>query len=527
VVRGVPSRHPSRSSSFSAGALGAGAASGLLVALALVPQGAGWCAFGALVPLLAVLDGAPPLPVALLAGFGCGLTLFLIGGAWVPFAGSETVGLVATYLAWAPVLALPIAGFALAAAWLRRLGRTTFLLAVPGLWVAGELLRTSSELGSQFHLGYALADHPAWIQLARLGGVHLVSLWIAAVNAALLGVVAVRLRAAPALVALLVLPVAFGAVASRTAGHRGRRIAVAGVQPAIAAHERHVPALFDNHLRELLALSERTLPDRPDLLVWPESAFERPSPGTGAPFLGAVAHHFATPLLSGVWRFAPGPPPSLRNSSVLATPDGAVRVAADKVNPIWLYEGAPASAFARRLARAGFWPGFFGRGEKPEVLLLPGTPQAVRLGVLVCVDATYPSLARDLRRRGAELLVTIANEADSGRWTRGLQARIARLRAVENGVPLVRVANTGASEWVDAQGRVIASLEPDAPQARTESLELAEKAPLYTRAGETPTALVAIATPGFLAAHGIARNKRRTGRGRVPNLFSPRKENHL
>jgi apolipoprotein N-acyltransferase len=465
--------------------------------------------------------------MALLAGFGCGLTLFLVGGAWVPFAGPETVGLVATYLVWAPLLALPIAGFALATAWLRRFGRTTFLLAAPALWMGSELLRTSSELGSQFHLGYALADHATWIQLASLGGVHLVSVWIVAVNAALVGVIAVRLRAAPALVALLVLPMAFGAGALRTAGQPGgRHIAVAGVQPVVAAHERHVPALFDSHLRELLALSERTLPDRPDLLVWPESAFERPSPGTGAPFLGAIAHHFATPLLSGVWRFAAGPPSSLRNSSVLATPDGAVRVAADKVNPIWLYESAPVSTFGLRLARAGIWPGFFARGERPEVLLLPGTPKAIRLGVLVCVDATYPALARDLRRRGAELLVTIANESDSGRWTRGLQARIARLRAVENGVPLVRIANTGASEWVDAKGRVIASLEPDAAQARTASLELGEKVTLYTRTGDAPVALVAIATPGFLVACGIARDRRRTRRARLSNLFSPRKEHH-
>jgi apolipoprotein N-acyltransferase len=527
VVLGVsllPAWNPFR---VSLRALGAGAASGLLLALALVPEGAGGWAFVALVPLLAFLDRAPPLRAALHAGFGCGLALFLVGGAWVPFAGPGTVGLVATYVVWAPVLALPIAGFALAVAWLRRFGRTTFLLAVPTVWVTTEFLRCSSELGSQYHLGYSLADHPAWIQLASLGGVHLVSLWIAAVNAALLALVAAPRRAAPAFLALLGLPLAFGAVALRTPGQaaRGRSIAVAGVQPAVAARARHVPALFDDHLRELLALSKQTLGDRPDLIVWPESAFERASPEAGPPFLGAIAHHFGTPLLSGVWRFVVGPPPVLRNSSVLATPDGAVGIASDKVNPIWVYESAPASAFGLHLARAGIWPGRFGRGEKPDVLLLPGTPAPIHLGVLVCVDTTYPALARDLRRRGAEFLVLIANEADSGPWTRGLEARIARLRAVENGVPLVRIANTGPSEWVDAKGRVVASLRPDAPQARTANLELGEKAPLYTRAGDTPTALVAIAAPGVLAAQSIARNRRRARRPRVGIPLSPRKEN--
>jgi apolipoprotein N-acyltransferase len=518
----VPSREPlgpllGRASDWT---LWAGALSGLLLALALVPRGTGPLSFVALVPLLAALESAPPPGLALRAGFACGLVLFLLGGAWVPFAGTQRLGLVLTYLLFAPVLALPVAGFALAAAWLRRFGITTFLVAAPALWVTTELARYSSELGSQFHLGYSLADHPALIQLAALGGVHLVSLWIAAVNATLVGAALAPRRVFPALLGLVVLPCAFGAAASRAAPQPApeRRITVAAVQPEVCAHERHVPERFDDHLRELLGLSERTLGDRPDLIVWPESAFERLSPAAGAPFLGAIAHHLGIPLLSGVWRLAQGEQASLRNSSVLATPDGAVIVAADKVNPIWVYESAPRSPLAQRLAAAGIWPGRFGAGPIPDVLLVPRAAGPIRLGVLVCVDTTYPELARDLRRRGAEILVTVANEADLGRLTSALQARIARVRAVESHVPLVRVANTGPSEWIDARGRVVASMEPGASRAGTANLDLGEDAPPYIRFGGAPVSALAIATPAFLAALGLARQKRRAllGRGRSP-----------
>ena len=497
--------------------LWAGVASGLLLGFALAPRATGPLVFVALIPLIAVLDAAPPLRLAMRAGFACGLVFFWMGFQWVPFAGTGGIGVLA-FLIFPPALALPVAGFACAAAWLRRFGRTTLLVAAPALWVTTELVRPTSELGSQFHLGYSLANHPALIQLAALGGVHLVSLWIVAVNAALVGAVLAPRRVVPMLVALTILPCAFGAAALRSAPRPPpeRRITVAGVQPAVREHERHVPARFDDHLRELLVLSEGTLGDRPDLIIWPESAFEGMSPAAGAPFLGAIAHHLGTPLLSGVWRLAEGEPASLRNSSLLATPDGDVRIAADKVNPIWMYESAPGSPLGQRVAVAGIWPGRFARGPIPDVLLVPRARAPLHLGVLVCVDATFPELARDLRRRGAELLVTIANEADSGRLTSGLEARIARVRAVENRVPLVRVANTGPSEWVDALGQVVASIEPGASRAWTASLDLGESAPPYTRFGDAPTAGVAIATPAFLAALGVARQKRRTSRGRDP-----------
>jgi len=509
--------------------LWAGVASGLLLVLALVSPGMGPLAFVALVPLIVALDAAPTLRAAARAGFVCGLLMFLLGFAWVPFASGGSIGLVLAYLVLGPVLALPVAGFALAAAWLRRFGRTLFLVATPGLWVASELVHFSSELGSQAHLGYSLADHPALIQLAALGGVHLVSLWIVAVSSALVGARWAPLRMQPALAALVALPVAFGVALSRPAPspRAERRIAVAGVQPGISAQERYLPERFDDHLRELLGLSQRTLGDHPDLIVWPESAFEQLSAAAGAPFLGAIAHHLSRPVLSGVWRLAQGEPASLRNSAFLATPDGGVRLAADKVNPIWLFESAPSSAFGERLARAGIWPGRFARGARPSVLVVPGAGVPIRLGVLVCVDTTYPELARDLRADGAELLVTIANEADTGRSTSALQARIGRVRAVENRVPIVRIANTGPSEWVDAHGRVVAVLEPGGSRSGTARLDLGTEAPLYTRFGSAPTSALAIATPAFLAALG-ARRHRRPAPARRDRIFpTPIQENRV
>jgi apolipoprotein N-acyltransferase len=99
--------------------------------------------------------------------------------------------------------------------------------------------------------------------------------------------------------------------------------------------------------------------------------------------------------------------------------------------------------------------------------------------------------------------------------TSGLQARIARLRAAENRLPLVRVANTGPSEWVDARGRVVASIESGASRVGTASLDLGEEAPPYTRFGDAPTCALAVMTPAFLAALGLARRRALRGNGSI------------
>jgi apolipoprotein N-acyltransferase len=148
------------------------------------------------------------------------------------------------------------------------------------------------------------------------------------------------------------------------------------------------------------------------------------------------------------------------------------------VHPVPVYERAPDGPIARLLARAGLWSGRFARGRALEPLLLPrrGEPPTP-IGVLGCIDASHPEVARNLRRAGARLLVSIANEAGTGAWSAALHARVARLRAIENRIPVVRVANTGPTLWIDARGRVVAELAAGEAASAAHSLVLAGVAP--------------------------------------------------
>ena len=255
----------------------------------------------------------------------------------------------------------------------------------------------------------------------------------------------------------------------------GPVLRVAAVQPAIPEAERHDPARFHSHLRELLALTDRALAEQPaDLVAWPESAYERPAGASGDAFLGAIAHQLATPIVTGVWRTPDPGERAWRNGALLAAEDGTTWVA-EKVHPVPVYERAPDGLLYRALARAGLGSGRFARGEPQEPVRLSPREggDAVPIGVLVCIDASYPELARRLREAGARLLVVVANEAGTGPWSAALHARAARLRAIEGRVPVVRVANTGPTLWIDAYGRSVAQLPRAAAGSGSAALRLA------------------------------------------------------
>jgi apolipoprotein N-acyltransferase len=76
---------------------------------------------------------------------------------------------------------------------------------------------------------------------------------------------------------------------------------------------------------------------------------------------------------------------------------------------------------------------------------------------------------------------------------------MARLRAVENRMPVVRVANTGPTLWIDAWGRVSAALPPGRPASAVHSVALAPPLAPPAHAGDGP-----LVASGFLSALAIA-----------------------
>ena len=101
-------------------------------------------------------------------------------------------------------------------------------------------------------------------------------------------------------------------------------------------------------------------------------------------------------------------------------------------------------------------PGSFAAGEGPATLSVPGAPPA---GMLVCYEVIFPDkLVNGPDRPG--FLINVTNDGWFGRSTGPHQHLAqARLRAIEQGLPILRAANTGISAVIDSYGRYLHRLE--------------------------------------------------------------------
>jgi apolipoprotein N-acyltransferase len=195
---------------------------------------------------------------------------------------------------------------------------------------------------------------------------------------------------------------------------------------------------------------------------------------TEARHLIAEAANGAT-VLAGSVRFDEAERP--RNSLFALGADGVIEGIYDKwhlvpfgeYQPTWLPLGiqvVPGGGFAR--------------GPGPRTLHIPELPA---VGALICYEAIFPSQVIDPHNR-PQWMVNITNDAWFGNSSGPRQhLAAARLRAVEEGLPLLRAANTGISAGFDAKGHEIARLNSGVMGILPVRLPPALPAPLYARVG--------------------------------------------
>jgi apolipoprotein N-acyltransferase len=110
---------------------------------------------------------------------------------------------------------------------------------------------------------------------------------------------------------------------------------------------------------------------------------------------------------------------------------------------------------------------------------------AHRIGVLICLEAIYPALARDTVRAGADALFNLSNDAWYGN-TAGVMQHFQKVvfRAIENRVPVVRATGTGVSALIDPSGEVRARLPEHEAGVLHASLPRAWRPSFYRRFGD-------------------------------------------
>jgi apolipoprotein N-acyltransferase len=364
-----------------------------------------------------------------------------------------------------------------------RVSRVAPLLLAPLVWAGIEVARSHPTIGLPWlHLSHALVDQPILaLGVREVGGPGL-SAGIVAINVALAAALQGRWPLlAVGLLGLFPLGVSLAldpGVAARYETTEPRadqaegpaigRVRVAAAQPHFPPRASERRAAHQSGLDRLVGLSQRAVSQRADLIVWPETAYEREVPPEGDAFLGVLARSLGVPLLVGARRRTlPG---ATRNAVILAESSGETRPATDKVHPLPLVERAPNGIVANELARRGLWLGSHEAGDPPRIVEVPVQGGRITLGVLVCADLGHPDLGRTLRSQGAGVLIHVTDESGLEGWAGALHARMARLRALELGVPIVRVANGGPSLWIGADAEILAAVPSGGPAVATHEI---------------------------------------------------------
>lgn len=436
-------------------------------------------------------------------GFGYHLAgLWWLGAAFLveadKFAWAMPLGVVAlpAFLAFFPAL-----GFGLARLiWPAGAGRILVLAATLALseWLRGHVLT-----GFPWNVYGMMLAGSSWLaqsaSVIGLYGLTVLAVAIGAAPAALGTAEPGPARWRPLALALAVLAVMAGFGAWRLPA--GPVAAVNGVklrlmQPNLPQDAKFSPRNSEMILSHYLTLSDRaTSPATTGVqdathLIWPESAF---------PFLlgrtpqalariGALLPPGAT-LITGAARAGETLPgesrPPIYNAIQVVNDEGVITGSYDKVHLVPFGEYLP--PFLDRLIRAvGLSefvsvPGGFAAGARRTPLSVRGLPPAA---ALICYEVIFPGAAMPSGPRPGFML-NLTNDGWFGQTSGPYQHLAqARLRAIEEGLPLVRAANTGISAVVDGYGRIRAALGLGEAGVLDTTLPRANPATPYSQFGD-------------------------------------------
>ncbi len=239
------------------------------------------------------------------------------------------------------------------------------------------------------------------------------------------------------------------------------------VQPSYKQSEKWDVAERDRIFANYLSLSTQVpgaQQPKPDLIIWPETSVpfiftDRPQALSA---IGAALDDNQT-LLTGAVRQEgqrdAGDAVRYYNSMLAINGKGEIIDAADKVHLVPFGEYLPFGDLLRSLGvQEVAMPGGFSAGGGEHIFKLQNLPKILPL---ICYEIIFPG-ATAQENSEAKIVVNITNDAWYGKSPGPYQHfRLAQLRSVESGIPLIRSANNGISGEVDGYGRVIAALALD------------------------------------------------------------------
>ena len=490
---------------------------GLVAACGFQPLGLWPLTLGGFAALIWLIGEASRLKSALARGWWFGVGHFTLGLNWIATAFTFQAAMPA-WLGWVAVvlLSLYLALYPAVAAGLAwKYGRVrpiALILWFAAAWIVTEWLRASLFTGFAWNpAGVALLDAGGVAGLAKFVGTYgLSGVAMLAAGALLLAV-----RRAWTSAALLAGPLVVAALLLWPTAEPPGTIAVRLVQPNISQTDKWRPGFDEEIIRRLGRLSGAGA-SAPRLLLWPEVAVTEPlEDARGHPGLQARVARTRAEVMSMIGSrdllltggMAVNSRDGLRASgatnSVYAI-DGSRGMLGryDKAHLVPYGEYLPMRPLLSAIGLSQLAPGELDQdaGPGPRTLDLPIVG---RVGFQLCYEIIFSGEVIDRANR-PNFLFNPSNDAWFGAWGPPQHLAQARLRALEEAMPVLRATPTGISAVIDAHGRIAASVQPGREAFLDARLPRPATATLFGRLGNVLPLLFAL----LLAAGAIAAGRK-------------------
>ncbi|MBF0195397.1 MAG: apolipoprotein N-acyltransferase [Magnetococcales bacterium] len=371
-------------------------------------------------------------------------------------------------------------------------------IAAPALWVVTEWLRVHIFTGFAWNLtGYGWNTREAILQIADLGGIYILS-WLMLFPAAVLSLLWVRRKKTKkvfiglGMIAMVLglshlygtIRIGNGNQETNNSTRWSAPLRVALVQGNVAQDQKWDPDFRGEGFFRYLDLSH-SIAEPVDLVIWPETAvafFLQASP-RAMEQISKLSQHLGAPILTGApmadknefgkWVFS--------NSAVILDEGKNFKRRYDKHHLVPFGEFIPFRDYIPEnvskltAGTSDFTPG-------PSATPLPWNQG--NIGLLICYEVIFPEEVRKLAKSGVRWLINITNDAWFGEAAKPQHLAMARVRAIENHLPMVRVANTGISAAFDQFGHELGRIPPNEMGVITVELPRAHSKSLFSKAGD-------------------------------------------
>ena len=470
--------------------------SGFTTGLAFHPLGLGFLAWGSFVPLIHVFN-ISHFRKNIIYGYIFGLSFNLTAFYWIGVnSGADFITVLGSLFAAVFYLAFfwAVAGllFSLISKGHQHISGNIFF---PFIIVLIEYVRSFGALGFPWsNLALTQSNYIYFIQFIEVTGTYGVSFFIIGFNVILYNVTQKKISLLKGLsfISLILIGLSIaGAGRILSLPKSNQKISVAVVQPNVNPNtkwqnKKEIIAFMDS-------LHQESIKFKPDLIVFPETALPsylvRDSRTRGA--LQSTVNSSDIPLLTGTIHTSfENNSRYYYNSSMFIIPQKKYELYS-KIHlvPFAEYDLIPSIFHPLTKLNINIDRGNFKSGKNYKVF----KHENLLFSNLICYESSIPKISRTFVSKGAEFLIIQANDGWLGSSFGPYQHfELARLRAIENRIPIVRCANTGISGIINIDGSIKTKVLLNEEKIIFESLSSNKNGSFYTKYGDIFAIIISI-----------------------------------